>query len=103
MCESAELFFKGKLFVKHDGTVLVGEFGLAALCYTFAAFVPSISFTGLSRWLSPESLDAMDETEEQTLASDVWALGCMLFEVRAFGLRMSGEKKAGFPRPQAGI
>lgn len=75
---------QGKIFIHKDGTTKIGEFGLAALCHPFAALVPSISFTGLSRWLSPELLDT-DEDDEvtPTTASDVWALGCTMLEVYA--------------------
>ncbi|KAG8724901.1 hypothetical protein FRC09_012313 [Ceratobasidium sp. 395] len=72
----------GKLFVDHDGRAVVGEFGLAMMCYPFAAYAPSISFDGLTRWFSPELLDDdADQVPQPTLASDVWALGCTMYEV----------------------
>ncbi|KAG8788710.1 hypothetical protein FRC12_014283 [Ceratobasidium sp. 428] len=74
----------GKLFVDHVGKVAVGEFGLTVLCYPFAAYAPSISFDGLTRWFSPELLDDdTDETPQPTLASDIWALGCTMYEILA--------------------
>lgn len=77
-----KLLAQGKLFIDAGGITKIGEFGLAALCQPFAAFVPSVSFVGLSRWLSPELLDVdLDTTPEPTTASDIWALGCVLFEV----------------------
>ncbi|KAG8715251.1 hypothetical protein FRC09_016784 [Ceratobasidium sp. 395] len=75
----------GKLFVDHVGKVVVGEFGLTALCYPFAAYAPSISFDGLTRWFGPELLeDDTDQVPPPTLASDIWALGCTLYEVWPF-------------------
>ncbi|KAG8794239.1 hypothetical protein FRC12_000091 [Ceratobasidium sp. 428] len=72
----------GKVFVDHDGRAVVGEFGLAATCYPFAAYAPSISFDGLTRWFSPELLDDdTDQVPQPTLTSDVWALGCTIYEV----------------------
>ncbi|KAG9091033.1 hypothetical protein FS749_000117 [Ceratobasidium sp. UAMH 11750] len=72
----------GKLFVSQDGTTKIGEFGLAALCHPIAALVPSVNLTGLSRWLSPELLDLdAEDTAKPTKASDVWALGCTLYEI----------------------
>ncbi|KAG9096021.1 hypothetical protein FRC06_009167 [Ceratobasidium sp. 370] len=71
----------GKLFVSHDNTIKIGEFGLAALCCPVAADTPSISFSGLSRWMSPELLDiGIDDEVTPTRESDIWALGCTLFE-----------------------
>ncbi|KAG8711312.1 hypothetical protein FRC09_020662, partial [Ceratobasidium sp. 395] len=71
----------GKLFVSRDGTTKIGEFGLAALCHPVAALVPSVNLAGLSRWLSPELIDFGDgDVAKPTKASDVWALGCTLFE-----------------------
>ncbi|KAG9093570.1 hypothetical protein FRC06_011461 [Ceratobasidium sp. 370] len=73
----------GKLFVSDDGTTKIGEFGLAALCHPIAAIVPSVNLTGLSRWLSPELLDLnAEDIVKPTKESDVWALGCTLYEVR---------------------
>ncbi|KAG9093926.1 hypothetical protein FS749_013477 [Ceratobasidium sp. UAMH 11750] len=72
----------GKLFVSQDGTTKIGEFGLAALCHPIAALVPSVNLTGLSRWLSPELLDLdAEDIVEPTKESDVWALGCTLYEI----------------------
>ncbi|KAG8794969.1 hypothetical protein FRC12_019540 [Ceratobasidium sp. 428] len=72
---------KGKLFVNREGRTMVGEFGLAALCCPFAAYAPSISFDGITRWFSPELLKRGASAPQPTLASDVWALGCTLYEI----------------------
>lgn len=73
----------GKLFIDAHGRTKIGEFGLTSLCYPVAALVPSVVFTGFSRWMSPELFDLnLDGTDvPPTLASDVWALGCTIFEI----------------------
>jgi serine/threonine protein kinase len=72
------------LFVDERGRIKIGEFGLANLCQTIAPLVPSITFTGFSRWRSPELLD-IDPDEDSiivpTKASDIWSLGCTVYEV----------------------
>ncbi|KAG8795266.1 hypothetical protein FRC12_016613 [Ceratobasidium sp. 428] len=83
----------GKLFVSRDGTTKIGEFGLAALCHPVAALVPSVNLAGLSRWLSPELIDFGDgDVAKPTKASDVWALGCTLFEIATEKLPYSRHK-----------
>ncbi|KAG8716344.1 hypothetical protein FRC08_009594 [Ceratobasidium sp. 394] len=83
----------GKLFVDQNGKTLIGEFGLAALCYPFAAYVPSISFADLNRWLSPELFNNnKDGTIRPTIASDIWALGSTLFEIVTETLPYSNHK-----------
>ncbi|KAG8730697.1 hypothetical protein FRC11_006064, partial [Ceratobasidium sp. 423] len=75
----------GKLFVDAEGNTKIGEFGLAALCYPLAPLASSITFTGFSRWMSPELLDVdLDDDDAVTVSttySDIWALGCTIFEV----------------------
>ncbi|CAE6467981.1 unnamed protein product [Rhizoctonia solani] len=76
----------GKLFVDADGKTKLGEFGLAALCYPLAPLASSITFTGFSRWMSPELLDIDPDNEDPvvpTTSSDIWALGCTIFEIIA--------------------
>ncbi|CAE6514096.1 unnamed protein product, partial [Rhizoctonia solani] len=71
-----------KLFVDTRGTTKIGEFGLASLLGGFEFFAPSVSQAGQIRWTSPELLQASgDQRPTPTTASDVWALGCTLFEI----------------------
>ncbi|GAB1520348.1 hypothetical protein RhiTH_003422 [Rhizoctonia solani] len=71
-----------KLFVDAQGTCKIGEFGLASLVEGFESFAPSISQGGRVRWLSPELLQTEpDQRMVPTIESDVWALGCTLFEI----------------------
>ncbi|EUC54179.1 calcium-independent phospholipase A2-gamma, putative, partial [Rhizoctonia solani AG-3 Rhs1AP] len=76
----------GKVFVDDNHQVKIGEFGLTALCYHIAPQVPSIVFTGFSRWMSPELLDLDpdgDVSVDSTLGSDIWALACTIYEIIA--------------------
>ncbi|CAE6502487.1 unnamed protein product [Rhizoctonia solani] len=72
-----------KLLVDSQGRTKVSEFGLASLVERFGLFAPSISQSNRTRWLSPELLDT--DADEQppvcTTESDIWALGCTLFEI----------------------
>ena len=72
---------QGKIFVDASGITKIGEFGLAALCSKFAGSLPGVSMEGLSRWMSPELLDPHQEDVAATVMSDIWALGCTVFEV----------------------
>ncbi|KAL5638034.1 hypothetical protein ACGC1H_002339 [Rhizoctonia solani] len=76
----------GKVFVDDNHQVKIGEFGLTVLCYHIAPQVPSIAFTGFSRWMSPELLDLNpdgDVSVEATVDSDIWALACTIYEIVA--------------------
>ncbi|CAE6457707.1 unnamed protein product [Rhizoctonia solani] len=71
-----------KLFVDANGTTKIGEFGLASLLGDFEFFAPSITQAGQVRWMSPELLQTnTDQRPIPTTASDIWALGCTLFEI----------------------
>ncbi|KAF8597270.1 kinase-like protein, partial [Ceratobasidium sp. AG-I] len=74
-----------KVFVTQDGVTKIGEFGLATLTRNIAVLVPSISHAGLSRWMSPELVNfdpgEGNATPTPTTASDVWAVGCTLYEI----------------------
>ncbi|KAG9124307.1 hypothetical protein FRC07_012077 [Ceratobasidium sp. 392] len=70
----------GKIYVTDSNTVKLGEFGLAMLTQAFATLVPTVSYSEICRYMSPERLNNGDEMVA-TIASDVWALGCTLYEV----------------------
>ncbi|CAE6457858.1 unnamed protein product [Rhizoctonia solani] len=72
-----------KLFVDAHGTTKIGEFGLANLVQGFESSAISMSEEELYRWWSPELLQILpdDQQPPYTTASDIWALGCMFFEI----------------------
>ncbi|CAE6520319.1 unnamed protein product, partial [Rhizoctonia solani] len=72
-----------KLLIDDQGRTKITEFGLTSLVEGFGLFAPSISQANRTRWSSPELLDPdiEDQTPAYTVASDVWALGCTLFEI----------------------
>ncbi|KDN34926.1 hypothetical protein RSAG8_12016, partial [Rhizoctonia solani AG-8 WAC10335] len=72
-----------KLFVDSQGTTKIGEFGLASLFEGFDLFAPSVSQVGRIRWMSPELLEenALGQRPAPTTESDIWSLGCTLFEI----------------------
>ncbi|KAG9102381.1 hypothetical protein FS749_004167 [Ceratobasidium sp. UAMH 11750] len=69
-----------KVYIGDGNVVKLGEFGLAMLAQEFATLVPTVSFDGLCRWMSPELL-RNENALLFTLSSDIWALGCTLFEI----------------------
>lgn len=68
-----------KLFVDSHGKTKIGEFGLTSLVEGFEYYAPEISQDNIIRWWSPELLRPKLTT--RTTASDIWALGCTLYEV----------------------
>ncbi|CAE6444284.1 unnamed protein product [Rhizoctonia solani] len=73
--------FEDKPFVDSNGTTKIGEFGLADVVEKYSLFAPDISQDDpiLARWSSPELL-ALKSNPRGT-ASDIWAVGCTLFEI----------------------
>ncbi|KAG8713344.1 hypothetical protein FRC08_013375 [Ceratobasidium sp. 394] len=69
-----------KVYIGDGNVIKLGEFGLAMLAQQFATLVPTVSFDGLCRWMSPELL-SNENALLFTLRSDIWALGCTLFEI----------------------
>ncbi|QRV89341.1 Tyrosine kinase catalytic domain protein [Ceratobasidium sp. AG-Ba] len=80
----------GKMFVDRYGKTLVGEFSLSTLLHPLSEHVPDISFAGSSRWFSPELLE--NPTAQFTEKSDIWALGCTLYEILAEKIPYSSQR-----------
>ncbi|QRW03567.1 Tyrosine kinase catalytic domain protein [Ceratobasidium sp. AG-Ba] len=80
----------GKMFVDRYGRTLVGEFSLSTLFHPLSEHVPDISFAGSSRWFSPELLE--NPTAQFTEKSDIWALGCTLYEILAEKIPYSSQR-----------
>ncbi|KAG8765644.1 hypothetical protein FRC12_007388 [Ceratobasidium sp. 428] len=69
----------GKVYITDNNVAKLGEFSLAMLIQGFATLVPTVSCAGICRFMSPELFDNGDEMVF-TKASDIWALGCTLYE-----------------------
>ncbi|KAG8689995.1 hypothetical protein FRC09_012175, partial [Ceratobasidium sp. 395] len=72
---------QGKVYIAESNVVKVGEFGLAMLAQEFATLAPTVSLAGITRWMSPELLDNEDDSIVPTTSSDIWALGCTIYEI----------------------
>ena len=76
--------FQNNILISDDGYALLSDFGLAGLVEDLAgAEHTTTSMAGSLRWQAPELLLMEDEdtVSPKTLASDVWAFACTVFEV----------------------
>ncbi|KAG9096635.1 hypothetical protein FRC06_008481 [Ceratobasidium sp. 370] len=73
----------GKIYISDDNAVKLGGFGLAILAQGFATLAPTVELTGICRWMSPELFEDRRDMV-LTWASDIWALGCTLYEASIF-------------------
>lgn len=67
--------------ISDDGSAVLCDYSLAAIfteCGTFRQ--QTMSSPGTQRWIAPELLE---EDARFTTASDVWAYGCLVVEVRS--------------------
>ncbi|QRV92148.1 nephrocystin-3 protein [Ceratobasidium sp. AG-Ba] len=69
-----------KLYISGNNEVKLGGFGIAVLVQSFAMVTPTISLAGSCRWMSPELFEGENENTP-SLASDIWALGCTIYEI----------------------
>ncbi|KAG8712093.1 hypothetical protein FRC11_001038 [Ceratobasidium sp. 423] len=69
----------GKIYMR-DKTAKLGEFGLSQMVSEFPHLVPSISVTGMTRWMGSEYFNG-SQPGEFTVQGDIWSFGCTLFEI----------------------
>ncbi|QRV77341.1 calcium-independent phospholipase A2-gamma [Ceratobasidium sp. AG-Ba] len=69
-----------KVYISSNNQVKLGGFGIAVLVQSFAMATPTISLSGSCRWMSPELFGGENENT-LSLASDIWALGCTIYEI----------------------
>ncbi|CAE6501859.1 unnamed protein product [Rhizoctonia solani] len=70
----------GKIYIGHAGRAKLGEFGLSKSVAGFSHLVPSITVTGMTRWMSPEYFND-SEPGLDTIPGDIWSFGCTLLEM----------------------
>jgi NIMA (never in mitosis gene a)-related kinase len=63
------------IFIKKNWEVRIGDFGIAKALQTDASFASTM--TGTPFYLSPEMCEELPYDQK----SDVWALGCLLYEM----------------------
>ena len=65
------------VYLTAEGTIRVGDFGIAKVLENTADLAHTL--TGTINYMSPEALDS----QPYSMKSDVWALGCVLYEMCA--------------------
>lgn len=78
---------KNNILISDDGYALLSDFGLAGLVDEIAGQEKNTTTTaGSLRWQAPELLCMEEEDLDgtKTLASDIWAFACTVFEVCTF-------------------
>lgn len=63
------------VYLTAEGTIRLGDFGIAKVLESTADLAHS--FTGTFNYMSPEAM----ESQPYSMKSDVWALGCVLYEM----------------------
>jgi serine/threonine protein kinase len=74
------------ILVSDCGRALIADFGISLIVVSMK--LPSTQLSnGTMRWMAPELFkDDGENIPSMTLQSDVWSLGCVLYEVRFDGL-----------------
>ncbi|KZV81568.1 kinase-like protein, partial [Exidia glandulosa HHB12029] len=68
------------ILVADDGTARLCDFGFAKVLAEVSSSLTSQStLKGTLRWMAPELID--EEDARHTVWSDIWAFGCVLYEV----------------------
>jgi serine/threonine protein kinase len=83
--------FQLNIFISLDRRALLGDFGLMTAAIDPSASIAETSATsgGTTRWMAPELLSPEDfglSRMELTIASDIYALGMVILEVRHMAL-----------------
>lgn len=72
------------VFMDEDGRLRLGDFGLAKALGNSANFAKT--FCGTPGFMPPELI----KNEPYSYAADIWALGCVMYEILSFSLPFSG-------------
>jgi len=81
---------KANILIDNSGRACVADFGLSRVLDSAMAVTNSlsgsVSFGGTVRWQAPELFDPSVECPPATMASDVYAFGCVCYEVSVISL-----------------
>ncbi|KAG8738679.1 hypothetical protein FRC10_006596 [Ceratobasidium sp. 414] len=71
------------VLMQDDGTPMLADFGLSRIVAEMSTGLTTSSCRGSYRWMSPELFGGVDDQIQVlvTTASDVWAFGCLCFEI----------------------
>ncbi|KZV78891.1 kinase-like protein [Exidia glandulosa HHB12029] len=83
---------KGCNILVRDGTAQLGDFGYSVVLAQQSS--STSSHLGTHRWFAPESLNS---GAHRTREADIWALGCVVMEVRTLDLPWAGRKDTAVP------
>jgi serine/threonine protein kinase len=64
---------------------MLADFGVSRIAMTNAGITTAADSGGTANWMAPELLTA-EELPPATQESDVWAFGCICYEVMPFTL-----------------
>lgn len=71
---------QGNVLVADDGVARLCDFGFSAILVEHSQyFTEQTSMKGTCRWMAPELFE--DDDPKPTIASDIWACGCLFIEV----------------------
>ncbi|KAJ7581802.1 kinase-like domain-containing protein, partial [Mycena floridula] len=88
------------ILIADDGSPIVADFGLSKILEHSTGYTTT-SLTGTANWLAPEIFKAIKRGQpvqtSRSGASDIWALGCTVYEVEALILYLRSRPYADQP------
>ncbi|KAG9085818.1 hypothetical protein FRC06_003437, partial [Ceratobasidium sp. 370] len=71
------------VLMRDDGTPMLADFGLSRIVAEISTGLTTSSSRGSYRWMSPELFGGVEDQIQVlvTVASDVWAFGCLCLEI----------------------
>ena len=68
------------IFISKEGNLILGDLGSAVKIQPFSCY-SSLTLEGTLSYLAPEIIQSTSQSYEYTIASDVYALGCVFYEM----------------------